>query len=103
MENCPKWLERFTALVRPGSLALMVMLLVFGGIGFATVEFFSEGSGERAMKTFVGFFAAMDDNYYSTIQVMFTTYVLGRSGQAIAKDFAEASVRKVKEKHDEPA
>ena len=98
MENCPKWLERFTALVRPGSLFALVALLVLGGFIFAAVEFFSPGSGERAMKVFVGFFGAMSDDYYDTVQVMFTTYVIGRSGQAIAKDFATASVEKVRNK-----
>lgn len=66
----------------------MVVLLVLGGFVFAAVEFFFPQAGDRAMKVFVGFFAAMDDNYYDTIKVMFTTYVIGRSGQAIAKDFA---------------
>lgn len=98
MENCPPWLDKFVKLVRPGALALMVGLLVFGGFIFALVEFLFPSAGERAMITFVGFFRAMDDNYYATIQIMFTTYVLGRSGQAIAKDFADASVQKVKEK-----
>ena len=102
MEKCPSWLNYFTALVRPGSLALMVLLLVFGGLGFATVEFFSPGSGERAAKTFVGFFAAIDSNYYATIQIMFTAYVFGRSGEAVAKEFANASVEKVKEKSNGP-
>lgn len=101
MENCPAWLEKFAAVVRPGSLALMVLLLVFGGFGFAITEFFSPGSGERAMKVFVGFFAAMDDNYYNTIQVMFTTYVIGRSGQAIAKEFSPATVEREKAKNND--
>lgn len=96
MEKCPKWLETFTALVRPGSLLAMVGLLVLGGFFFALIEFFSPGSGDRAMRVFVGFFGAMDDNYYDTVQVMFTTYVLARSGQAVADSFASASVEKVK-------
>ena len=95
MEKSPKWLETFTALVRPGSLALMVGLLVFGGLLFAAVEFFSAGSGDRAMRVFVGFFAAMDENYYDTIKVMFATYALARSGQAIATTVADAQVKKV--------
>ena len=101
MENCPKWLETFTALVRPGSLLAMVAMLVLGGFLFSTVEFFSPGSGARAMAVFVGYFEAMSEDFYDTIQVMFTTYVLGRSGQAIAKDFAGASVQKVKTKSTE--
>jgi C4-dicarboxylate transporter len=96
MEKCPRWLETFIALVRPGTLLAMVALLVMGGFVFAIVEFFSPGSGDRAMRVFVGFFGAMDDNYYNTIQVMFTTYVIARSGQAVAKEFATASVEKVK-------
>jgi len=100
MENCPPWLNKFIALVRPGSLAVMVGLLVFGGFIFALIELFAPTAGDRAMRVFVGFFAAMDDNYYTTIQIMFTAYVFGRSGQAIAKDFADASVNKVKGKTD---
>lgn len=99
MEKCPRWLDVLVTIVRPGSLLAMVGLLVLGGFVFAAIEFFSPDSGVRAMKVFVGFFAAMDDNYYSTIQVMFTTYVLGRSGQAIAKDWADAKIVQAKEKN----
>ena len=67
----------------------MFALLVFGGLLFGGIEFISPGSGERAMKVFVGFFAAMDDNYYDTLKVMFTTYVIGRSGQAIAQSYVK--------------
>ena len=88
MQNRPRWLDIFIALVRPGSLAAMMVVLLLGGFIFAAVELFSPGAGARASAVFVGFFEAMDDNYYDTIQVMFTTYVIGRSGQAIAKDFA---------------
>lgn len=90
IQNMPRWLEIFTALVRPGSLLAMVAVLLIGGFVFAGVEFFFPGSGARASDVFVNFFSAMDENYYSTIQVMFTTYVIGRSGQAIAKDLVEA-------------
>lgn len=101
MEKYKDYIEKFAALVRPGSLMLMVLLLVFGGFTFAIVEFLSPTSGDRAMRVFVGFFAAMDDNYYDTIKVMFTTYVLARSGQAVAKDMAEATVAKERAKtHD---
>ena len=99
MENCPRWLDILIKFVRPGTLLAMVGLIIFGGFIFAMVEFFFPSAGERAMNTFVGFFAAMDDNYYATIQVMFTTYVLGRSGQAIAKDWADAKVQEAKEKN----
>lgn len=93
MENkLPAWIEKLSALVRPGSLAAMVGLLVLGGFLFAAIELFLDGAGARAADVFVGFFRAMDDNYYTTIQVMFTSYVVGRSGQAIARDYANAKV-----------
>lgn len=90
MENCPRWLDIFIKLVRPGSLAAMVGLLVFGGLIFAMVEFFFPTAGARAADVFVNFFRAMDDNYYTTIQVMFTAYVVGRSSQAIAESVSKA-------------
>ena len=99
MENCPRWLDTFIKLARPGSLVAMVGLLILGGFIFASVELFVPEAGARAADVFVGFFRAMDDNYYATLQVFFTTYVLGRSGQAIAKDWAEAKMTEAKEKN----
>lgn len=99
MENYPRWLDIFIRLARPGSLVAMIALLILGGFIFATIELFFPTAGERAANVFVGFFRAMDDNYYTTIQVMFTTYVLGRSGQAIAKDWAGAKIVEAKEQN----
>lgn len=93
MENCPRWVDLFIKLVRPGALGAMVGLLVFGGLAFAAVEFFFPLRGEQAAEVFVGFFRAMDDNYYTTVQVMFTAYVFGRSGQAIAEKVSDAKVK----------
>lgn len=93
MPDCPRWLDIFIKLVRPGALALMVGLLVFGGLFFAGLELFIQGAGERAATVFVSFFRAMDDNYYTTVQVMFTVYVAGRSGQAIATSISDAKVK----------
>lgn len=93
MQNCPRWVDLFIKLVRPGALFAMVALLVLGGFLFAIVEFIFPTQGARAADVFVGFFRAMDDNYYTTVQVMFTAYVFGRSGQAIAEKVSDAKVK----------
>lgn len=104
MENCsPRWVDRLNKTVRPMSLALMISLLVFGGLVFATVEFIFPGRGAAAADVFVGFFRAMDENYYTTIQVMFTAYVFGKSGEAVATKVSEARVDKAKAEHADPA
>ncbi len=92
MENCPPWLDKFIKLVRPGSLAAMVGLLVFGGLAFAALEFAFPTRGEQAATVFISFFRAMDDNYYTTLQVMFTAYVFGKSGEAVATSVGKAKV-----------
>lgn len=97
MEKCnPRWVDRLNKTVRPMSLALMVSLLVFGGIGFATVEFLFPGRGAAAADVFVGFFRAMDDNYYTTVQVLFTAFVFAKSGEAVATAVSDAKVDKAK-------
>ena len=92
MENCPRWVDLFIKLVRPGALALMVGLLVFGGLLFAAIELFLPNEGTRAAAVFVGFFKAMDPDYYTTVQVMFTAYVFGKSGEAVATSVAKGKV-----------
>lgn len=92
MENCPRWVDLFIKLVRPGALGAMVALLVLGGLAFAAVEFFFPGRGAQAAEVFVGFFRAMDQDYYTTLQVMFTAYVFGKSGEAVATKVSEAKV-----------
>jgi len=94
MKNCPPWLDKFAAMVRPGALASMVGLLVMGGLLFALIELILPGQGEKAAEVFVSFFRAMDDDYYTTIQVMFTAYVFGRSGEKVATSISEARVAK---------
>ena len=104
MENCsPWWVDRLNKTVRPMSLALMVSLLVFGGLGFATVEFLFPGRGAQAAAVFVGFFKAMDDSYYTTIQVMFTAFVFAKTGEEVAKKVSDARVEKAKVENAEPA
>ena len=94
MENCPPWLDKFIRLARPGSMVAMFALLVIGGLIFATVELFAPTAGERSMRTFIGFLAAIDSEYYETLRFMFGAYVIGRSGQDIASSLADAQKAK---------
>lgn len=104
MEKCtPRWVDRLNKTVRPMSLALLVSLLVFGGIGFAIVEFLFPGRGAAASEVFISFFRAMDDNYYTTIQVMFTAFVFAKSGEAVATAVSDAKVDKAKVENADPA
>jgi membrane-associated protease RseP (regulator of RpoE activity) len=81
----PNWVEYFVKLARPGSMVAMFALLILGGLLFAAVEFFSPGSGQRASEVFTGTLTSFPIAYYETLQWMFGAYVLGRSGQEIAK------------------
>lgn len=89
MLESPRWLDIFIKLVRPGVMVAMFWLLVTGGMIFGFVDIFWPGDGERAMRTFVGFLAAIDNQFYETLRFMFGAYVLGRSGQEIAKEITE--------------
>jgi hypothetical protein len=106
MENCPRWLDLFIKLVRPGVMVSMFALLVFGGLGFSMVEFFFPDRGDAAVSLFVKFLMAVPDEYYETLRFMFGAYVVGRSGQAIAESYAEAkkveAVSKAKATSNEP-
>lgn len=95
MENkeYPNWLRYLVKLARPGAMLGMFLLLIFGGLLFATVEFFAPGRGAQAMEVFVKFFDAIDDQYYETLRFMFGTYVAGRSFQEIAKNVYKPKVK----------
>ena len=86
----PKWIRYFVKLARPGVMIGMFSLLIFGGLFLTLVEFISPGNGEMAMRFFVEFLAAIDDQYYETLRFMFGAYVAGRSGQVIAENIARA-------------
>lgn len=87
----PRWIQAVIDLARPGVMIAMFFLIVFGGLIFGAIELFNEGAGHRSMLTFVGFFAAMNDQYYETLRFIFGAYVIGRSGQEIAKSVSGAS------------
>lgn len=86
-----RWVQNIIDLARPGVMIAMFFLIVFGGLIFGAIELFNEGAGHRSMLTFVGFFAAMNEEYYETLRFIFGAYVLGRSGQEIAKSVSGAS------------
>ncbi len=86
----PTWIRYFIKLARPGVMIGLFSLLIFGGLFLTLIEFIFPGNGEQAMKFFVGFLAAIDDQYYETLRFMFGAYVAGRSGQAIADSFYKA-------------
>lgn len=94
----PKSIRYFVKLARPGSMVAMFSLLVLGGLIFSVVEFFSPGSGSRASKVFTETLSSFPDIYYTTLQVMFTAYVVGRSGQGIATTIMSSSKPKEEEK-----
>jgi hypothetical protein len=85
----PRWLSIFIEIARPGVMTAMFGLLVLGGLIFALIELVAPNEGARAMGMFVGFFAAINDEYYETLRFMFAAYVIGRSGQEIAKEITQ--------------
>lgn len=89
MDNCPRWLDTFIKLVRPGVMAAMFGLLVFGGVLLALTEIALPGRGMEATKAFVGFLAAINDEFYETLRFMFGAYVIARSGQEVAREITE--------------
>lgn len=90
----PHWIRYFVKLARPGSMVLMFSLLVFGSLLFASVEFFSPGSGARASNVFTGTLQSFPTAFYDTLQWMFAAYVGGRSAQEIATKVIDNKMNK---------
>ena len=83
--NIPQWIINLTALVRPGGVALMFLLITVFPIIFALFEIGIEGVGNRMAGTIAGYFQAIPEIFYDTLQIMFMAYVLGKSGEKIAE------------------
>jgi hypothetical protein len=87
----PRWLSVFTDIVRPGGIALMFCFITVLPLVFAIIELGVKGAGARLAGVLAGYFQAVPDTYYSTIQVLFVAFVAGKSGEAIATSIKGAA------------
>lgn len=102
----PNWLCLFNDLVRPGGVALMFFFITILPLIFALLELGIQGTGARLAGVLAGYFKAIPDTYYTTIQVLFGVFVAGKSGEIItnnlaAKKQAEATISSNEAAHDD--
>lgn len=84
----PKWLYTFTDFVRPGGIALMFFFITILPLIFAFAELGVKGVGTKLAGVLAGYFQAIPDIYYTTIQVLFVGYAAAKSGEVISGNIA---------------
>jgi hypothetical protein len=88
VDTRPRWLRIFADLVRPGGVTLMLLFLTIIPLIFAILELGIEGVGIRLAGVLAGYFKAIPDAFYTTLQVLFLGYVAGKSGEAISRNIS---------------
>lgn len=82
----PQWITNLASMVRPGGVALMFLIITIFPIMFALVEIAFHGTGIRIAMTISGYFQAVPEIFYTTLQVMFIAYVAGKSAERVAEN-----------------
>ena len=88
----PKWMCIFTDLVRPGGVALMFCFITILPLIFAMLELGFHDTGTRLAGVLAGYFKAIPDVYYTTIQVLFLGFVAGKSAEAVTTKLTEGKI-----------
>lgn len=84
VNRIPQWISNLAAMVRPGGVALMFLLITLFPIMFAFIEIAFKNTGVRIAATIAGYFQAIPEIFYTTLQVMFAVYVAGKSSEIVS-------------------
>lgn len=97
----PKWLHTLTDMVRPGGVALMFLVITILPILFAMLEIGLDGIGVKMASVLASYFKAVPDIYYTTLQVMFSVYVAGKSTEIVSSNLSKKRDVKVQGEHQD--
>lgn len=84
--SVPQWITNISALARPVGIILMFLLITIFPLVFAIIEIMFSGTGNRIAATIAGFFQAIPEIFYETLQIMFIAYVAGKSAERVANN-----------------
>jgi hypothetical protein len=88
----PKWINMFSDLVRPVGVSLMFFFITILPLICALLELGIRGTGSVLAGVLAGYFKAIPDVFYTTIQVLFLGFVAGKSAEAVTGKITEGKL-----------
>lgn len=89
----PRWMCIFNDLVRPGGVALMFFFITILPLIFALLELGIKGLGTTLAGVLSGYFKAIPDIFYTTLQVMFVGFIAGKSAETVTNKITEGKTQ----------
>jgi hypothetical protein len=85
----PRWIQIMTDVVRPGGVLMMFFIISVLPLIFSILEIGIKGVGTQLAGVMAGYYDAIPDIFYTTLQVMFVGYVAGKSTEVVSSNLSK--------------